>query len=195
MTAFRRRERLRQARWREDRGYPIGHQPIRGGKGARKLGSRMEFIFAVQTGANLVTPNALAAARHRAATRERHRTLYLDRLWADCLSSMPMCFNLFGDLSLDANVADRSVHDWWEDVPGRVSEVRFEWSPGRLDDRYLGNKSAFDVAFILDLPDGRQGVLGIDEVSRVRREAERGIEAGPGRAILNGDREWRCARC
>jgi hypothetical protein len=54
------------------------------------------------------------------------------------------------------------VHAWWPDTPGRVVAVRFEWSPGRLDARYLANRSAFDVAFELELAGGERGVLGVE---------------------------------
>ena len=95
-TAFRQELRLRQARWREGRGYPIGDEPITGGRRARLLGSRIEFEYAIRTGANLVTPRTLGAARHRVASPERGQRLDALRLWADLLSSMPLCFNLSG---------------------------------------------------------------------------------------------------
>jgi hypothetical protein len=76
---------------------------------------------------------------------------------------MPMCFNLFAVLQADLNMADRAVHTWWPDVPGRVCAVHFEWSPGRrLKGEYLENRSAFDVAVELELPDGGRGVFGVE---------------------------------
>lgn len=85
-----------------------------------------------------------------------------DRLWADLLSSMPLCFNLFSDLHDDVARARQAVSAWWPDAPPGVAEVRFEWSPGRLDPLYLGNRSAFDAAMLLDLDHGAQGVIGIE---------------------------------
>jgi hypothetical protein len=73
-----------------------------------------------------------------------------------------LSFNLFGDLAADLEQADRAVHAWWPDAPGTVSEVRFAHSPGRLDPAYLNSLRAFDVAFVLDLGDGAQGVLAVD---------------------------------
>jgi hypothetical protein len=44
-----------------------------------------------------------------------------------------------------------------------VCAVHFEWSPGRrLPGEYLENATAFDVAFELELADGRRGILGIE---------------------------------
>jgi hypothetical protein len=162
-TAFRRRLRLRQARWREAHGHPIGRLPIRGHSNSRMLGSRLDFEHAVRTGANFLTPGALQAARARVSAPERFEMLNRDRLWADLLSSMPMCFNLFGDLQQSLSAADRAIKAWPLDAPGKIESVRFEWSPGRRDPSYLGNQSAFDVAFLLEPkgPSGR-GVVGIE---------------------------------
>ncbi len=161
-TAFKRRARLQQAHWRGDR--PIGHQPIRPCPGERReLGSRLQVDYAFSSKANFLSDNIRQAVRDRLDNPQRHQTLNTDRLHCDLLSSMPMCFNLFGELWADLALADRAVHAWWLDVPGRVSAVRFEWSPGRcVPGKYLENRSAFDVAFELELPGGQRGVLGVE---------------------------------
>ena len=164
-TDFKRRARLHQARWREARKMPIGKQPMRPQKGKepRPLGSRIEVNYARKTGANILTAAARDAVENRIRHREPHQTLYLDRLYADLLSSMPMCFNLFGPLAADAALASAAVKTWWPDAPGKVRQVRFEWSPGRrIEGRFLENRSAFDVAFELELDDGNLGVIGVE---------------------------------
>ncbi len=100
-TAWKRQARFRQAQWREERGYPRGAHPHAGGEAATPVGSRLALQFAMESGANFVSPGALAAVRARLAQRERFEMLRADRLWADLLSSMPLCFNLFGDLAGD----------------------------------------------------------------------------------------------
>ncbi|MDQ1395063.1 MAG: hypothetical protein QOG64_322, partial [Acidimicrobiaceae bacterium] len=75
----------------------------------------MAFDYAVETGANLLTPGALAAARARAALVERHQSFDHQRLWADLLWSPTLAFNLFGELAADLARADRAVHTWWPD--------------------------------------------------------------------------------
>jgi hypothetical protein len=164
MTEFRRRLRYHQAQWREAHGYPIGSQPIapRPDDGpARLVGSRLQLAYARDTGANFLTAGALDAARARTSIIEPHQSLDHQRLWADLLSSVSMGFNLFGDLAAALGLADRAVHTWWPDVPGTVGDVRFAHSPGRLDPAWLGNLVAFDVAFVLDLGDGAQGIVGV----------------------------------
>jgi hypothetical protein len=164
MTEFRRALRYHQARWREANGHPIGSQPIvpREGKPSRPVGSNLPLDYARETGATFLTAGALDAARGRTSFVERHQSFDHQRLWADLLWSPAMAFNLFGDLAADLGLADRAVHAWWPDAPGAVSEVRFAHSPGRLDPAYLNSLRAFDAAFVLDLGDGRRGIVGID---------------------------------
>src|SRR6266536_1636504 len=164
MTDFRRRLRYHQARWREANGHPIGSQPIAPRPDAasgRLVGSRLPLAYARETGANFLTPDALDAARARTSITEPHQSFDHQRLWADLLWSPALAFNLFGDLAADLGLAGRAVHAWWPDVPGTVCEVRFAHSPGRLDRAYLSNLIAFDVAFMLDLGDGTEGIVGV----------------------------------
>jgi len=160
-ASFKAAARLHQARWREAKQLPIGTQPISGGSRARPLGSRLPLAYALESYANFIDPRCAQAARARLAAPQRHQMLKADRLYADLLSSMPMCFNLFGTITEPA-AATAALRAWWPDVPGSVSEVIFEWSPGRADRAYLGNRTSFDVAFILDLGEGRRGVLGVE---------------------------------
>jgi hypothetical protein len=159
MTAFRRMLRVHQSRWREANGHPSGTQPIvpRAGRPSRPVGSRLPLDYARETGANFVTPAALAAVRARTATIEPHQTFDKQRAWADLLWSPALAFNLFGDLAADLETADRVVHRFLPDAPGTVSQVRFAHSPGRLDPAYTNSLRAFDAAFVLD-----HGIVGVD---------------------------------
>lgn len=171
-TAWKRAARLRQARWREAQGYPIGAEPYAGGDGSKAVGSRLALDFAKDAGINLLTPGALAAARARVAAPERHQVLDEDRLWADLLSSMPLCFNLFGELHADAALAANAVRAWWPDAPTGGVKVRFEHSPGRRDPLFLGNKSAFDAAFEIETADGTLGIIGVETKYHEHAKAE-----------------------
>lgn len=161
-TAWKQRARSGQARWREARGHPIGAHPYPGGPAATPVGSRLELEFARATGANFLTPGALAAVRARIATPEPHQMIGEDRLWADLLSSMPLCFNLFGDLAGSREAATRAVRAWWPDAPLGDVEVRFEHSPGRRDPSFLGNQSAFDAAFELTTGSEQRAIVGVE---------------------------------
>jgi hypothetical protein len=129
----------------------------------RPIGSRLEINFAFETGANFLTDGARAAAQYRIDHPERKQTLNPDRLYADLLSSMPMCFNLFGPLWANHELGAEAVRRWWPDAPGRLSAIRFEWSPGRqVPGRYLENRTACDVAFEVASPDGSRGLIGVE---------------------------------
>jgi hypothetical protein len=169
MTAFRRRARLHQARWREAQGHPIGTQPLKppAGRPARPVGSRLPLDYAQATGANFVTAGARAAATARLATKEPRQSIDAQRLWADLLWSPALACNLFGDLAAEPEAADRALHTWWPDVPETVREVRFLHSPGWLDLAYTGSLVAFDAAFLLDA-----GVVAVDTTYRERAKRE-----------------------
>ena len=174
MTEYRRRLRYHQSQWREAKGHPIGSQPIapKPGGAVRLVGSRLPLAYARETGANFLTPGALDAAKARTSAKEPHQSFDRQRLWVDLLWSTTMAFNLFGDLAADLGPADRAVRTWWPDAPGRVSDVRFEHSPGWLDPAYIGNLSSFDAAFVLERGDRTQGIVGLDTRYHERTKAE-----------------------
>ncbi|MGZ4169660.1 MAG: PGN_0703 family putative restriction endonuclease [Solirubrobacteraceae bacterium] len=175
MTDFRQRTRYQQARWRVARGHPIGsqpHIPRPGGPKARPVGSRLPLAYAQETGANLVTQAALAAARARVSFIEPRQSFDHQRLWADLLSSEALAFNLFGDLAADRRLADRVVHAWWPDAPGTVTDVRFAHSPGRLDPAWLNSLREFDAAFALHRANGTRGIVAVDVKFHERLKAE-----------------------
>lgn len=165
MTDFRRAARYQQACWREANRYPIGTQPIvpkPGDARARPVGSRLPLGYARDTGANFLTPAALDAVRARTAYIEPRQSLDHQRLWADLLSSLAMAFNLFGDFAADLELADRALHSWFPDTPGRVTEVRFVHSPGWFDKAYINSLRSFATVFVLDLDDGSRGLIAVD---------------------------------
>jgi len=174
MTAFRREARYHQAQWREANRHPIGTQPIspRPGDKVRPVGSRVPLDYGRDTGANFVTPAAFDAARARTAYIEPRQSFDHQRLWADLLSSSAASFNLFGDLAADLARADRAVHRWFPDAPGRVSGVRFAHSPGWFDAAYLHSLRSFDAVFTLDVDDGSRGIVAVNVKYHERNKSE-----------------------
>jgi hypothetical protein len=163
-----RRARFRQALWRGVR--PTGFEPYAGADDEKcqknqrtpvTVGSRLELNFAKSSTANFLTRAAHEAALARIAAPEPHQMLSEDRLWADLLSSMPLCFNLFGDLAADPFRASRAVRAWFPDAPEATVRVLFEHSPGRRDPLFLGNQTAFDAALYIE-GNGSTGIIGIE---------------------------------
>jgi hypothetical protein len=70
----------------------------------RELGSRLEFGQAKERG-ELLMPTILDQVNKRLAQPEAHQLIQQERLWADPLSSQPMCCNLFGELAADLGLA------------------------------------------------------------------------------------------
>lgn len=171
MTAFRRRARLQQAKWRERKGYPIGI--YRG----HELGSLLEDPE--NEGRNFLSPHIRQAVEHRLTNKEEHQQLEPNRLRTNMLSSMPLCFNLFGELWDKPDEATKALRTWLPDVEGEVESLRFEWAPGRLDPQYLGNRTAFDAAFLLRRPDGSRGIVGVE--TKYHEVAKKEETPGPNR--------------
>ncbi len=175
MTDFRRRLRYRNARWREAHGHPIGTQPIDprpDDRAPRLVGSRIPLAYARETGATFLTDGALAAAKARSAVVEPNQSLDHQRTWADLLWSPTLAFNLFGDLAGDLERADRAVRALFPDAPGTVREIRFSHSPGWLDPAYLGSLRDFDAAIVLDVGNGKRGIMAVDVKYHERNKAE-----------------------
>jgi hypothetical protein len=148
--------------WREANGYPIGTHRNRPGTPPRLVGSRLDLDFARESGATFLTTRAVAAARARTSFVEPHQIFDHQSFWADLLCSEALAVNLFGDLAVDLDRADRAVHAWWPAAPGRVTDIRFAHSPGRFDPSYSNSLRYFDAVFVLALPDGSAGALAID---------------------------------
>ncbi len=84
------------------------------------------------------------------------------RLRRNMLSSQPLCFNLFVPLAQDLKLATQVFGALTNGRIARVDEILFEYSPGRSDPRYTGDKSAFDVYVRYLTNADTVGFLGIE---------------------------------
>jgi hypothetical protein len=159
ITDFKRRARIHQATWREEQKLPIGSHS-RGGK-TYANGSKIEAVEEHKH-ANFLSPRIIEAVEARLAVPQRHQTLDEKRLRYDLLSSMPMCFNLFGELYDDPDRAAKAAAALWDTDKSDPVEVRFEWSPGRREANYVGDRTAFDVALVIGPDSSPQTVIGIE---------------------------------
>lgn len=157
-NAFQQRARLRQALWREENGHPVGlHR-------GQPLGSLVELDYAKRTLANFLTDTIRDVVRHDVLGpgRDPDSLINENRLLANLLSSQPLCFNLFGELARDLDLATRASSAMAPTRVGRVTKIVFEHSPGRRDPRFTGDRSAFDVFVEYDSPVGKRGFLGVE---------------------------------
>jgi hypothetical protein len=157
MTQFKRSLRSHQARWRVARGLQEGEHPPGQANGSVLSWAEGEAF------ANFLSPAIIRSVEHRLAAEQREKGQQFDpvRLKTHLLSSMPMCFNLFGELHGNPErITTVGQKLWGLEQPGL--EVRFEWSPGRGDPDYSGDGTAFDVALLFGDADEQQTVIGIE---------------------------------
>ena len=153
--------RLLQSRWREGRQLEAGPRP---GKPGALLGSRLAMPAAEEALSNFLTPTIGAVVRREvdAARRSGERLISEPRIFDDLLSSQPLCFNLFAELAEDLAQATAWARAQWPGRVERVTRLLFEHSPGRRDERFLGNRTAFDIYLEHTAPGGGEGFIGIE---------------------------------
>tara|TARA_B100000745_G_scaffold283496_1_gene217585 strand:+ start:90 stop:854 length:765 start_codon:yes stop_codon:yes gene_type:complete len=84
------------------------------------------------------------------------------RIFNDLLSSQPLCFNLFGELSQDLQLVTSIMQNLTAGKVETVTRIEFEWSPGQGDPIYTGDRSAFDVYVEFLTPTNTKGFFGIE---------------------------------
>jgi hypothetical protein len=156
---WQRRARLHQTIWGLDRGLDLDPK--------YPWWIRRSSLDAdhVDTG-NFLTDTVVAEV-HRALSpqaRERSRLISRDRLGRCLLSSQPLCFNAFGELSAPGRHRDATevVRRLWPDLEGDVTDIRYEHSPHRGPAGPIGTFTAFDVFIDLATTSGRRGFVGIE---------------------------------
>jgi hypothetical protein len=143
--------RLRQARWREHLGLPPGLVKD------RALGSRLPLG---DQSSNFLSASVLQAVRD--AMEQPGALISAPRIFDNMLSSQPLAFNLFAELAANLPLATSVCQALWPGLLHSVEKIGFEWSPGRRDERYLGNLSAFDVAVWGHDASGQSAFVGIE---------------------------------
>ena len=79
------------------------------------------------------------------------------RLFNNLLSSQPLCFNFFGELKTDIDLALQILQKFWPNLT-KVKRIAFEFSPV---ENYTGDNSAFDVAFEV-MAGNLSGLVGLE---------------------------------
>lgn len=158
-SEFARRARLQQSKWREQRGYPMGKTP-----GDTFMGNYIEKSFAYEHKVNLLTDNIRSVALKELSNSKRTGALIQEsRLWENMLSSQPLCFNLFGEMHYDLDLATNFFKESFPDRGiEKVTAVRFEYSPNRGDRALTGDHSAFDAFVEYVGLNGNRGFIGVE---------------------------------
>lgn len=164
-TRFRRAARLLQCLWLKDRRIETGIH-IRGeGDDAIVMPLHSNLSRdAARAGKNFLSPEIHALVRRELLMREEGAAIDEERLFGNALSSMPLCFNLFGPMALDLKLASDVFRKLLPDFVDQVEGFIFEHSPGRgrQEERWLRDSTAFDLAVRIITPDGEPGTVFIE---------------------------------
>lgn len=158
LSEFQRRARVLQSMWRQEQGITCGEH--RG----RSLGSRMPMPWAQDTLSNFLTDSIREVVRSEVCdpVTAADKLYGKPRIFNDLLSSQPLCFNLFGELTQNRSLISAAVTELTSGRFTEVTSIIFEHSPGRRDPRYLNDRSAFDVFLLCRTSAGGKGFLGIE---------------------------------
>jgi hypothetical protein len=123
---------------------------------------------------SILSPEAANAGRnfpnsaiHRLALQEwlmceEDAAIDDERLFGNALSSMPLVFNMFGPMAFDLKLATSVFRVLLPGFVYSVERIQFEHSPGRRDERFLADRTAFDLAVHVTTPDGEAGTIFIE---------------------------------
>ena len=162
---FTRRMRLHQSWYRSEvLRVPYGVGP--GGKSTKFRGNMLTEGPA-EDGKNFLTSAIFEVAEER--LREGSGVVEPFRLKRNMLSSQPMCFNLFGELKRDPELATKLVRALWgKDIAAlwgsdraQVTGVRLEWAPEDKKE-YLNDNTAFDAFIEYEMEGGGKGFIGVE---------------------------------
>jgi hypothetical protein len=133
------------------------------GLAERPLGSLLHRDEVAQwNGLNFLDPKIHAYAAQRARTVEdEHGTLDEYRLMHNMLSSMPMCFNLFGMVREIPEAQLSFVRSLFDPKATDVEMIECEWTP-RLPEATINDRTAFDAAIITRRADGSRHLIGVE---------------------------------
>jgi len=160
---FQRTARILQSIWREEQGFSCHEYADKKGK-AHLRGSRVPMPWAEDSLSNFITDGVRQVVREEVCNPKvsKGKLFGKPRIFDNLLSSQPLCFNLFAELKRDIPLAIDLVKELTSGRFRQVNAIEFEFSPGRRDSRYLGDRSAFDVFIDCETSTGACGFIGIE---------------------------------
>lgn len=159
-TRFRSAARLLQCIWLKDQGIPTtsSKQNIEGRSG---FASHLR-ADAAKAGRNFLNLQIHQVVLRELLVREEGASIDEERLFGNSLSSQPLSFNLFGNMTEDLTLATVVFRHLFPEFVLKVDQIIFEHSPGRREQRYLLDGTAFDVAVRVTTPEGEAATIFIE---------------------------------
>ncbi|MDD4149177.1 MAG: hypothetical protein PHE33_04045 [Bacteroidales bacterium] len=135
-TDFASHARLLQSKWRVKKGYKMNNKP------KSNYGNFIETEVAKEKRLNYLTKNIRKLVSDKIIEIRKNGGLVGEpRIWNNLLSSQPLCFNLFGELYYDLELATNFFKKLFPDKVTQVTKIDFEYSSKRNNP----DNSAFDV--------------------------------------------------
>ena len=152
-NVFASKSRLLQSIWRKEKGLEFV-----------KYGNFIEPNSAKKSGANFLTEGIIEIVRYEVENKSKDRKVIKEpRIWNNLLSSQPMAFNLFGELKIHLDIATKVFKKLFPKKKIKeVTQIEFEYSPGRRSDKYTSDSSAFDVFVVYENGNMQKGFFGIE---------------------------------
>ncbi|WP_316197841.1 PGN_0703 family putative restriction endonuclease [Bradyrhizobium sp. SZCCHNS2002] len=161
-TRFRSAARLLQCLWLKDQDIPTASSARRGSINAGSAFGSILDARAARAGRNFLSPAIHRLSLQELLLREDDAAIDEERLFGNALSSVPLTFNLFGPLAIDHALATDVFRRLLPDVIHSVERIIFEHSPGRREDRFLTDRTAFDLAVRVTTPEGEAATVFIE---------------------------------
>lgn len=151
-TDFAAYARLLQSKWRVAKGLKMND------KTRSNYGNFIETESAKKNKSNYITENIKTLVVNKVNEIKKQGGLVGEpRIWNNLLSSQPLCFNLFGELYYDLELATKLFKKLFPDMVDKVTKIDFEYS----SKRNKPDNSAFDVYVEYEL-NGIQKFFGIE---------------------------------
>lgn len=154
---------LLQSKWRDKKGYPIAKL-----NDTTKYGHFIETDFAINKEVNFLTENI----RKIVIEELEAKATVQEHIYENLLSSKSLCFNLFGELHFNHELATnlfkivfpKQTSPYSEKLPeiDNVTSVLFDYSPYKTNNNFVGDNASFDVFIEYTSNDGKKGFIGID---------------------------------
>lgn len=121
-----------------------------------------KIIDGENSGSNFLTENTRSIVRETLDERKAKKIKRLgvieeNRLFDNLLSSQPLCFNFFAELSMDTDFGLSVLKAFYPNLT-KLRNVFFEFAP---QENYTGDNSAFDVAFEVEI-ENKTGLIGLE---------------------------------
>jgi hypothetical protein len=159
---FRAAARLLQCLWLRDHDTPTASSDAGGAVDGVSTFGNILSPEAAYAGRNFLTPAVHRLALQEWLMCEEDAAIDDERLFGNALSSMPLAFNMFGPMALDRTLATSVFRELLPDFVRSVERIQFEHSPSRRDERFLADRTAFDLAVRVTTPGGEPGTIFIE---------------------------------